>query len=433
MENIDLAKTSEPPHYPHEFEAPVSYGYFPTMWRPWPGAESVPGNTARPQEEEVQQGTADTTEPLPEPSNESAPGSDLGPGMENVFDLPPNADQGMPGEQPEGMRQEEPSEAPDTTLPDELIPPESEAVPADESAAPAAEPAGEVMPDELIPPDEGQEASPKTTKFRGNWDLESLPSDAPEGTLIPDAPVPDAPATVVAKPLRPDLLTPDDKPRRSPARALATNRERPAAIAEARRKATLGEPENCASRIVLRQKSAVGNDHRNRPGRTATDRTADAADAAPQVASAANPAENHATVATSRPTDSRQWMAARPAGQRPPAAVTVADGEPAPTDWRTRGTRRASQPRSIAQSNSGPSNVTTSQADNGPDGWKPRTAKRPIRLCKPLTRNPRRNQTPARWNTLRVARPIRCGKSARQKLANAAALVEFQLCSGISP
>ena len=170
MENIDLAKTSEPPHYPHEFEAPVSYGYFPTMWRPWPGAESVPGNTARPQEEEVQQGTADTTEPLPEPSNESAPGSDLGPGMENVFDLPPNADQGMPGEQPEGMRQEEPSEAPDTTLPDELIPPESEAVPADESAAPAAEPAGEVMPDELIPPDEGQEASPKTTKFRGNWD-----------------------------------------------------------------------------------------------------------------------------------------------------------------------------------------------------------------------------------------------------------------------
>ena len=86
-ENVELGKTSLPPHYPHPFEAPVNYGYFPTLWRAWPGAEAVPGQTAGGKtEEEEEKSSEKTPETLPEPEQNTEGATE--PGMENVFDLP---------------------------------------------------------------------------------------------------------------------------------------------------------------------------------------------------------------------------------------------------------------------------------------------------------------------------------------------------------
>ena len=42
-ENVEMGKTSLPPHYPHPFEAPVNYGYFPTLWcLAWSRVDSRP-------------------------------------------------------------------------------------------------------------------------------------------------------------------------------------------------------------------------------------------------------------------------------------------------------------------------------------------------------------------------------------------------------
>ena len=127
--NVELGKTSLPPHYPHPFEAPVNYGYFPTLWRAWPGTRP---SLVEPQVQDGRRGRGSwsekTPETLPEPEQNTEGATE--PGMENVFDLPENAPE-MPGEQPQG---EAPPETPDGTLPDELIPPQGEAAAQPEEA-----------------------------------------------------------------------------------------------------------------------------------------------------------------------------------------------------------------------------------------------------------------------------------------------------------
>ncbi|MES1213791.1 MAG: hypothetical protein ABUL64_04315 [Singulisphaera sp.] len=229
-ENVEMSKTSLPPHYPHPFEAPVNYGYFPTLWRPWPGAEAVPGQTMSRAKEEEEETTPETTgETLPEPSNEPGTEGATEPGMENIFDLPENARE-MPeeGAQPE---------APDNALPDNLIPPQNEAPATEEPQQPNAGPEAEQIPDELIP-NENAAAPPESASVVEPHELEELPFDAPAGELIPKAP-----QAVAAKP-RPGLLIPTEKPTRSP------EREKPAIESAVRpgtrqgAKAMLSEPEN---------------------------------------------------------------------------------------------------------------------------------------------------------------------------------------------
>ena len=200
-ENIDVAQCSIPPNHPHQFDAPVSYGHFPTLWRPWPGAETGPGQSpARPKSRRNRDDETTTEESLPEPTPETTPETGLEPGLENVFDAPTDTtpDEGEPGGQmPPDNAPEEPT---DTTLPDELIPPKED--------APATE--EEPLPDQLIPEDDTK-AEP--TPEQGAWSLESLPADAPEGALIPNSR--DA---IARKAARPGLLMPGE-PTKQPRKA----------------------------------------------------------------------------------------------------------------------------------------------------------------------------------------------------------------------
>ena len=196
-ENLDIARCMPPPNEPHEFAAPTNYGYFPTMWRPWPGAEAGPeaGSNRDKSREEVT-GTPGP-ETLPEPNAEGDAKEALEPGMD-VFDLPAAPDGGAIPDAGEGTEKPADDTAPDTTLPDELMPPTS---------PPATGP--EELPGALMP-DDGPLAPPEATPEKGAWNLESLPSDAPEGSLIPDAP-----ESVVEKVPTPELLVPEDEMARS--------------------------------------------------------------------------------------------------------------------------------------------------------------------------------------------------------------------------
>ena len=242
-------------------------------------------------------------------------------------------------------------------------------------------------------------------------------------------------ATVVAKLLRPTCSRPTISRSCSPARRSATNRERPAAIAEARCEATFGEPETPFANFVLRQQSAVGNDHRNRPGRTATDRTAEcrrcrALGRLGGESSRESRHGRHQSADRFSPMDG-----ARPAGQRPPAAVTVADGEPAPTDRRTRGTRRGvptAVDRTVQQRSVERHDVAGGQRS----GWLEAAdlaasvlsgcANLSHGICAAIRHPP--GGIHFGWLDQSVAvNPL------AKSWPNAAALVEFQLCSGISP
>jgi hypothetical protein len=193
-ENIDVAKCMVPPNEPHEFAAPTNYGYFPTMWRPWPGAEAGPGTSPARDKSREEVSGKQGPETLPEPEAEGNKES-LEPGMEDVFDLPaaPEGD-AMPGAE-EPMEKGAEDNAPDTTIPEDLSPP---------NAAPPAE--GERLPGALIP-DDGPLPPPEAAPEKGAWNLELLPTDAPAGALIPD----ERPETAGGKNPTPALLVPEDE------------------------------------------------------------------------------------------------------------------------------------------------------------------------------------------------------------------------------
>jgi hypothetical protein len=193
-ENIDVAKCMVPPNQPHEFAAPTNYGYFPTMWRPWPGAEAGPGTSPTRDKSREEVSGKQGPETLPEPDAEGNKES-LEPGMEDVFDLPtaPEGD-AMPGAE-EPMDKAADETAPDTTVPEDLSPP---------NATPPAD--GESLPGALMP-DDGPLPPPEATPEKGAWNLELLPTDAPEGALIPD----DGPETAGGKNPTPALLVPEDE------------------------------------------------------------------------------------------------------------------------------------------------------------------------------------------------------------------------------
>ncbi len=342
-ENVELGKTSLPPHYPHPFEAPVNYGYFPTLWRAWPGAEAVPGQTAGGKtEEEEEKSSEKTPETLPEPEQNTEGATE--PGMENVFDLPENAPE-MPGEQPQG---EAPPETPDGTLPDELIPPQGEAAAQPEEAAPAeAAPEAEQIPDQLIP-EAGAAPPPESSSAFEPHNLEELPFDAPEGHLIPDGPQP-----VAARP-RPGLLQPAEKSLRPEGRNpdRIENALRPGARQGA--KAMLIEPEN-----AIRELS--GGKLKNQP------MPEDATDEGPQLM--AETSGGGASSIAAEPSTSDEatssWKAAGRSAGKPrvaattnsvtkatpqAATVTKAAAEVPVENWRPSRTGNVSQQRSVTRS-----------------------------------------------------------------------------------
>lgn len=317
-ENVEMGKTSLPPHYPHPFEAPVNYGYFPTLWRAWPGAESIPGQSVTRNKDEEEAQKESTSDTLPEPSTESAPESGVEPGMENVFDLP----EGMQNEAPEGGAQ--PNMEP---LPDQLIPPENEAPAAtttEEPQQPAATPEAEQLPDQLIPAEEGA-APPESSTMHEPRDLEELPFDAPEGNLIPETAQP-----IAAKP-RPGLLMPNEPKagERQPPRI--ENAMRPGTRQGA--KVLLSQPENALRELAGSKAKAAP---------TAEDAFADG----PQLLTPVS-AESDATVSKNNKAheaESSSWQSTRSASKRPrmtmPMAVTTAGNanatadEPADENWR---------------------------------------------------------------------------------------------------
>jgi hypothetical protein len=66
-EKFDYAKCTIPPNHPHEVVAPTSFGYFATMWRPWPGAEAGPGYTMSRKKPEEEVEGREGKEELPSP------------------------------------------------------------------------------------------------------------------------------------------------------------------------------------------------------------------------------------------------------------------------------------------------------------------------------------------------------------------------------
>ena len=304
-ENVEMGKTSLPPHYPHPFEAPVNYGYFPTLWCAWPGAEAIPGQTTvRSKDEEESQGET-SNETLPEPSTETTPESGVEPGMENVFDLP----EGMQNETPDGGAQ--PNMEP---LPDQLIPPENEApatTTTEEPQQPAAAPEVEQLPDQLIPPDEGAAPPPASSTMHEPRDLEELPFDAPEGNLIPETAKP-----VAAKP-RPGLLMPTE-PRRAGERQppRIENALRPGTRQGA--KTMLSQPENAMRELTGGKAKATP---------TAQDAFADG----PQLVTPESAeAETTASKQETSKAETSNWQSTHSASRRarvmmPMAVTTVAD------------------------------------------------------------------------------------------------------------
>jgi len=339
IENFDLLKTSLPPHNPHQFEAPVNYGYFPTLWRPWPGAEAGPGQsmTRQPESEEIPRSET-TNETLPEPGNET-PGDNVAPpGMENVFDLPadnPPADMDQGGA---GGRGEAPAEMPDTTLPDDLIPPEAEkGAPADAPAKPEAPAEQETIPDQLIP-DDTAAPPPGATTHHPHLDLDTLPEDAPAGSLIPE------PEPVVARPARPGLIMPDDKDPRSPSRVRKPieNALRPSSKHGA--KAALESPDH-ALRELSRGKSLRGASPIKEVAFEGPQLNMPIAkDNAPALITASDevsvPADESGPRSEAPVTvKGNDWVAAREVQQRTRSAST-APGKSDSATWRPLGTRR---------------------------------------------------------------------------------------------
>jgi hypothetical protein len=221
-ETFDYSKCTIPPNTPHEIEAPPSFGYFATMWRPWPGAEAVPGHSKTRKKSGEEAAGGEGKEELPPPTEETMPGGTPEPGLEDIFG-PSTPEMEKPGEQAEEMPGEaappKTDETPDVTLPEGLAPPGGETPPNGETP-----PEGEAMPDELLPEDDAKPAA-EPPQNRGAWNLESLPADAPEGALVPEEPV-----TVARKPARPELLMPGQQPPRSTAESKkpTENARRPA-------------------------------------------------------------------------------------------------------------------------------------------------------------------------------------------------------------
>ncbi len=185
MRDRDVAKCMIPPNHPHEFEAPPNFGYFPTLWRAWPGAETYPGQSPAAGKTSKEDEKADETESLPPPTEETPPPESLEGDMKDIFELPPGA-----GEQP----MDEPGDA---------TPPEAGPGEAPAEAVPPAGPGGEdnTLPESLLPEPSGE--LPATAPDQGAWNLETLPTDAPSGALVSEVSEP-----ALSKPSTPTLLMP---------------------------------------------------------------------------------------------------------------------------------------------------------------------------------------------------------------------------------
>jgi hypothetical protein len=326
-ENVEMGKTSLPPNYPHEFEAPANYGYFPTLWRPWPGAEAVPGQTAANNKEDEQVGTPESTENLPEPGTEPGAESTTEPGMENIFDLPENAPE-MQGDDRGAA-----GEAPDAMLPDDLIPPENGPANPDEGKRPNAPEEGETIPDTLIP-EAGATPPPETSLLEEPANLEDITFDAPQGNLIPETPEP-----TLAKP-RPGLMMPTEQSPRPEGRGRAPieNAMRPGVRTGA--KAMLIEPEN-----ALRELSG---------GKMKAGATRDPFADGPQLVSGQSADVAMPTIIENKlpqSTESTPWQAAKKGnGVRRTATTISATSEGETRNWRPSRTPATGDRGAVARS-----------------------------------------------------------------------------------
>ncbi len=222
-EKCDTA--SIPPNYSHDFIAPSCYGYFKTQWQPWPcddGTESA-GDRRRAKDsaEEIKPGDTDT---LPPPSGETTTEEDSSNAMDLPNDLLPLPESKTPafpppdGETPEATPGDLLPPATPGTEPDGQLPP---ATPKTEGAMPPSEPesetpdAAEPLPDRLLPDDN---TPPKTSAVpnNGNWDLESLPSDAPQGSLVSEGS--QKPSMAPTQPMRSPSRIPAGSPTMAPER-----------------------------------------------------------------------------------------------------------------------------------------------------------------------------------------------------------------------
>ncbi|MBI2824893.1 MAG: hypothetical protein HYX69_09430 [Planctomycetia bacterium] len=207
----ECSMLSPPPNYCHDFAPPSCYGFYPTLWRPWP----CNVETAEPEEaegEKPEEGRGETKgqeETLPEPKEGQVPG--------DVFEAPT-----VPPE----------SQPPETETP--LLPPGTPGAPDPFAPAPteppAETPSAEPLPERLLPDQPSAEppaTEPSATPpGHGRWNMNGLPSDAPEGGLVQDGP-----DTAGGRSVPPSLLVPDEvPPGRSPKSKRIQNAARPSPV-----------------------------------------------------------------------------------------------------------------------------------------------------------------------------------------------------------
>jgi hypothetical protein len=196
-EKMEQAKCRIPPHWPHDMPPPANYGFFQTLWHPWPGAEAVPGFTLnrRKKEEKEQEAEQPAGEELPEPTLEAPTGEGMQPGAE-IFETPPErALEEMPSEEtPRETRPNEPETAPPERLPSDALEPPAEQPPMDAPEMPEA----------------GAEPLAEPTPEQGAFDFDSLPGEEPTGALVPDGM-----ETAGRRSAIPNLLMPENELRHS--------------------------------------------------------------------------------------------------------------------------------------------------------------------------------------------------------------------------
>ena len=341
-EKFDQAKCRIPPNWPHDMPPPANYGFFQTLWHPWPGAEAVPGFTLnrRKSKEEEKEAEQPTGETLPEPTPEAAPGEGFEPGM-NVFEEPP-AERAPEEPAEEAPRETKPTE-PDTTpleqpLPDALEPPPEE--------APSGEPKM---------PEEGLEPAAEPTPEQGAFDFDSLPDEGPEGALIPD----DV-ETAGRRSPTPGLLMPENELRRGGEEGMKQieSVRRPAPVRGA----------SATERVGTKQ---FRSSSQNKGSRRAT---GDAALDGPRLFRAESTDGSGATVASRGSNNTGGWLSARKPGLDASAPQKPVTSTADTTESTFQGNSATWRSKPAASEGNSPT-VAKSSAEGRSDGWQRRTSR----------------------------------------------------------
>lgn len=185
-ENLSALCTTVPPTYCEDAPPPADFGYYCTHWDRWPCNELTIDRGHRPEEKQGKKitetdttTTDDTTGTQNEMDDTGVPGRKEDPDAlpDDLFS--PETNQPVPNKTPEETPEKTPEEPglqpPDPNAPDEMP---GDKIP--EVAPPGGAPD---IPDDLF-----DDKKPATPPGQTSWDLEPLPTDAPEGSLVSDRP-----------------------------------------------------------------------------------------------------------------------------------------------------------------------------------------------------------------------------------------------------